>query len=112
MNLKSLYDILNIKFQDKYYDVVLCENPLLKYAEAKDILKNHNESADYKDADLTIITSDRNNIHTILKFTGNKHLENFRGVTIRTLYVDNDIKDLREAKTYLYPCARRIIEKA
>lgn len=111
MKLKSLYDVLGLKFQDKFLDVVLCENPRLQYAEARDILKNHNQPFDYKDSDLTIYTSDRNNITTVLKFMDGRNCTSLRGATIRNLYVDKDIKDLSEAKACIYPCAKRIIEK-
>lgn len=111
MKLKSLYDVLGLKFQDKYFDVVLCENPRLQYVEAKDILKNHNEPFDSRDSELTIYTYDRNNVTTVLRFIDSKNTCSLRGATIRNLYVDKDIKDLSEAKACIYPCAKRIIEK-
>lgn len=96
MKTKSLYDILGLKFQDKFFDVVLCDNQNYQYRQAKEILKNDGTSADCQDSKLTIITSDRNNIYTVLRFIEERHLESLRGATIRKLYIDQEMSNLEK----------------
>jgi len=111
MNIKSLHDIFDLKFQDKYIDVVLTNEPRLSFCDAKDILKVAGVDFHTKESELGIYVKDRHGITTNTIFIDGSNPERFRGMTIRKLYVDINLKNLKDVKTQLYPIAKYIIEK-
>jgi hypothetical protein len=111
VNVKSLHDIFGLKFQDNYIDVVLTNEPRLSFCDAKDILKTAGVNFHTKESELGIYVKDRHGITINTIFVNGSNPERFRGMTIRNLYVNKNINNLKQIKEQLYPIAKYIIEK-